>query len=91
MKLDNYLMLERLRAADYDAMVSAISQHFGLGLSGPVEDRSIYSYGVSLRELRLFLPEGTYSWLEGDGFKHWAGGGNRLSTPYLVIWPCKQP
>lgn len=95
MKLDDYLILERMRAGDYDAAGFAISQYFGLGLIEPVEDRFIYSYGVRLREVRLFLPEGTYSWLEGTGFHHRAGGGNQLvwwqQRPYLAIWPNKQP
>lgn len=95
MKLDDYLMAEHMRAGDYDAAVFAISQHFGLGLSGPVEDRTIYSYGVRLRELRLFLPEGIYLWLEGAGFHHRAGAGNQLvwrqQRPHFAIWPNKQP
>lgn len=90
MKLDDYLMLEHMRAGDYDAVVFAISRHFGLGLSEPVQYKSAYSYDVSCREIRLTLPEGTYSWLEDTGFKHWAGGVNTDSAPHVTIWPCKK-
>jgi hypothetical protein len=90
MKLDHYLMLEYIRVRDYDAMVSCISQHFGLGLSEPVQHQHTYTYDVNCRELRLTLPEGTYSWLEDTGFKHWAGGVNLASAPHVTIWPCKK-
>lgn len=90
MKLEDYLMLEHMRAGDYDAIVFAISRHFGLGLSEPVQYKSAYSYGVNCRELRLTLPEGTYSWVEDTGFKRWAGGVNTDSAPHVTIWPCKK-
>lgn len=86
MKLQHFLIADRLAAGDYRGACNAVLQNFGQGEMPPgAEIRVNSNMREGIDHVIIYTKEHWYEWGEGSGFRH-AGFSNYRADPRAVIW-----
>jgi hypothetical protein len=86
MKLQHFLIGDRLAAGDYRGACNALLQHFGQSELPPSAEIKVNSItGSNSSRILVYIEEHWYEWGERHGFRH-AAFANYLTDPRAVIW-----